>query len=213
MQMHNSLKFLITLFLINQARNACLRNDRCTLSQTPPTYVSKSIYSDPESHSRDYAKLLRGFQARRTIGGLYRLSELHGGFDESLHDHDEFTPTSQHHPETEIFCRQEKLSAVDEQLHSQERFRSQTKTGIDLIGDGAVTKNIVRKGHGEETPKDGDMVYIHYRASIANGRDFDDSRCRETAESRQGLPFGFTLGKGEVMMILPALSFEANAET
>ena len=100
-------------------------------------------------------------------------------------------------PEMETFCREEKLSGIDD-LHSQERFRPHKETGIDWVGDGAVLKNIVRTGYGNVRPKDGDMVYIHYRAYVADGREFDDSRHRDTAESRLDLPYGFCLGKGEV---------------
>jgi hypothetical protein len=125
---------------------------------------------------------------------------LRGGSDAELNASGRIGSGDRQLPEPEIFCRDEKISVGgdEEAIHAQDRFRPQKRDGIDLIGDGAVTKSIVRKGRGTESPKEGDMVYIHYRASIANGRDFDDSRCRETAESRQGLPFGFTLGKGEV---------------
>jgi hypothetical protein len=131
--------------------------------------------------------------------GARALISLRGGELEEYELHPEIQPDSKNQPERAGFCKEESsLGLTGLEPHAQERFRSPRMGEIDLVGDGAVVKTIVRRGCGDDRPKDGDMVYIQYRAYISNGREFDDSRRRETAESRLGLPYGFTLGKCEV---------------
>jgi FKBP-type peptidyl-prolyl cis-trans isomerase 2 len=46
-------------------------------------------------------------------------------------------------------------------------------------------------------PQDGDVVYVHYKGFVVEtGREFEDSR---TSEQMLGMPFGFTLGRSQVM--------------
>ena len=91
------------------------------------------------------------------------------------------------------------LNIIRYQTHSQDRFRRQRIQGTDLTGDGGVVMRIVRKGNGTATPKLGDFVYVHYRGFVGGGREFDDSRRRDSLEGQLGLPFGFHLGRGEVL--------------
>lgn len=56
--------------------------------------------------------------------------------------------------------------------------------------DKGVLKTIITAGEGEETPKKGDKVYVHYTGKLTNGEKFDSSIDRDE-------PFQFNLGKGK----------------
>ncbi|KAH9490887.1 hypothetical protein Btru_034200 [Bulinus truncatus] len=55
-----------------------------------------------------------------------------------------------------------------------------------------VEKEIISPGDGATYPKTGQMVVIHYTASLVDGQKIDSSRDR-------GNPFKFRIGKGEVI--------------
>jgi FK506-binding protein 1 len=56
-----------------------------------------------------------------------------------------------------------------------------------------VTKNVIREGDGENFPKKGNKLQMHYRGTLASdGSVFDSSYDR-------GRPFEFKIGKGEVI--------------
>ena len=56
-----------------------------------------------------------------------------------------------------------------------------------------VSKEILREGDGQNYPKKGDKLTMHYRGTLAsNGKQFDSSYDR-------GKPFSFKIGKGEVI--------------
>ena len=79
----------------------------------------------------------------------------------------------------------------------QVRFHEHAGCAMKLVDDGGVCIQEIRAGSGTRVPRDGDFVYIHYRAFVlGDDRPFDDSR---SSEQRNGKPFGFMLGKGEVI--------------
>lgn len=54
-------------------------------------------------------------------------------------------------------------------------------------------QDVVREGDGENFPKKGDKLSMHYKGVLAsNGKQFDSSYDR-------GVPFSFKIGKGEVI--------------
>ncbi|CAB9511417.1 FK506-binding protein 2 [Seminavis robusta] len=56
-----------------------------------------------------------------------------------------------------------------------------------------VTKETIREGDGENFPKKGNKLQMHYKGTLAsNGTQFDSSYDR-------GTPFSFKIGKGEVI--------------
>jgi FK506-binding protein 1 len=56
-----------------------------------------------------------------------------------------------------------------------------------------VTKETIRKGDGENFPKKGNRLSMHYKGTFAsNGKKFDSSYDR-------GAPLKFKIGKGEVI--------------
>jgi FKBP-type peptidyl-prolyl cis-trans isomerase len=56
-----------------------------------------------------------------------------------------------------------------------------------------VTKNMIREGDGENFPKQGNKLQMHYKGTLASdGSVFDSSYDR-------GRPFEFMIGKGEVI--------------
>lgn len=63
---------------------------------------------------------------------------------------------------------------------------------ISPNNDGAVLKEIVREGQGNEHPCAGDTVNVHYVGTLLDGTKFDSSRDREEE-------FTFQLGKGNVI--------------
>ncbi|EKX45077.1 hypothetical protein GUITHDRAFT_139348 [Guillardia theta CCMP2712] len=76
----------------------------------------------------------------------------------------------------------------------------QTKShtiGEDILGDGGIIKRKIRNSTSDASPKTDDFVYIHYRCYNASSTvPFDDSR---TNDERNNEPFGFLLGRGDVM--------------
>ncbi|KAF4731128.1 cytochrome P450 monooxygenase 9, partial [Perkinsus olseni] len=63
----------------------------------------------------------------------------------------------------------------------------------DLSGDGHCVKEVTKEGLGEECPKPGDEVEVHYTGWLKDsGEVFDSSR-------KRGTPFKFTIGKGQVI--------------
>jgi hypothetical protein len=76
--------------------------------------------------------------------------------------------------------------------HAQTRFHEVASCAAKLVGDGGVCIEQIRAGTGTRVPRDGDFVYIHYRAFVmgGDGREFDNSR---TSDQRNGMPFGFTM--------------------
>ena len=76
--------------------------------------------------------------------------------------------------------------------HSQARFHDVAGSATKLVEDGGVCIEQIRTGTGMRVPRDGDHVYIHYRAFVmgGDGRQFDNSR---TSEQRNGKPYGFTM--------------------
>jgi len=58
--------------------------------------------------------------------------------------------------------------------------------------DGGVYKTVVSPGEGDETPRKGDRVHVHYTGKLMDGTKFDSSVDR-------GEEFEFTLGNGEVI--------------
>jgi len=88
------------------------------------------------------------------------------------------------------------VSKLAEQ-HSQARFYEVAKDATSLVADGGVCIETVREGSGTRVPRDGDFVYIHYRAFVLrDGRQFDNSR---SSDQRNGMPFGFVMGRGQVI--------------
>lgn len=67
-----------------------------------------------------------------------------------------------------------------------------TGESIDVSGDGGVLKKILREGEGDETPKSGFTVSLHYTGTLLDGTQFDSSRPRNQ-------PFEFNLGSGAVI--------------
>jgi FK506-binding protein 1 len=56
-----------------------------------------------------------------------------------------------------------------------------------------VTKTVIREGDGENFPRKGNKLQMHYRGTLSiDGSVFDSSYDR-------GRPFEFTIGKGEVI--------------
>jgi FKBP-type peptidyl-prolyl cis-trans isomerase len=55
--------------------------------------------------------------------------------------------------------------------------------------DGGVLKLVLQQGNGTDLPCADDHVFVHYEASLRNGKLFDDSRKRDR-------PFTFVVGKG-----------------
>jgi hypothetical protein len=81
--------------------------------------------------------------------------------------------------------------------HAQARFHALAINASKLVTDGGVCMETIRTGSGTRMPRAGDFVYIHYRAFVMNdGRQFDDSR---HSEQRNGMPFGFTMGRAQVI--------------
>jgi len=71
------------------------------------------------------------------------------------------------------------------------------KPGPDAVDispnkDGGILKTITSSGEGDETPKKGDRVFVHYTGKLMDGTKFDSSLDR-------GEEFEFTLGKEEVI--------------
>ena len=94
--------------------------------------------------------------------------------------------------------------SIAESTATQARFHEIAGCATKLVDDGGVCFELLRPGKRADadggvprTPRDGDVVYIHYRAFVlGDGRLFEDSRF---SEQRKGEPFGFTLGRAEVM--------------
>ena len=94
--------------------------------------------------------------------------------------------------------------SIAESTATQARFHEIAGCATKLVDDGGVCFELLRPGKRADadggvprTPCDGDVVYIHYRAFVlGDGRLFEDSRF---SEQRKGEPFGFTLGRAEVM--------------
>lgn len=63
---------------------------------------------------------------------------------------------------------------------------------ISPAKDGGVMKEILKEGEGDETPKAGCKVHVHYTGTLLDGTKFDSSKDRNK-------PFCFNLGKGEVI--------------
>ena len=81
--------------------------------------------------------------------------------------------------------------------HAQARFHALAINASKLVTDGGLCMETIRMGSGTRMPRAGDFVYIHYRAFVMNdGRQFDDSR---HSEQRNGMPFGFTMGRAQVI--------------
>ena len=59
--------------------------------------------------------------------------------------------------------------------------------------DGGVLKEIKREGSGEDGPRAGDKVSVHYVGTLEDGTKFDSSRDREER-------FEFDLGKGNILV-------------
>ena len=62
----------------------------------------------------------------------------------------------------------------------------------DLTFDksGGILLETIRPGEGEEGPRLGDRVFVHYVGKLDDGTVFDTSREKKS-------PFQFTIGKGE----------------
>eukprot|EP00696_Hemimastix_kukwesjijk_P000984 gnl/Hemi2/11272_TR3897_c0_g9_i1.p1 gnl/Hemi2/11272_TR3897_c0_g9~~gnl/Hemi2/11272_TR3897_c0_g9_i1.p1 ORF type:complete len:568 (-),score=226.28 gnl/Hemi2/11272_TR3897_c0_g9_i1:223-1830(-) len=63
---------------------------------------------------------------------------------------------------------------------------------VNITADGGITKEILRKGEGYDTPPDGSEVTVHYVGTLTDGSQFDSSRSR-------GTPFKFKIGMGQVI--------------
>lgn len=70
----------------------------------------------------------------------------------------------------------------------------------DLVGvvrdltfdkNGGILLETIRPGEGDEGPRIGDRVFVHYVGTLEDGTVFDSSRERK-------VPFQFTIGKGEI---------------
>lgn len=62
----------------------------------------------------------------------------------------------------------------------------------DITGDGGVIKEIIKAGEGDEKPRKGMEVTVHYVGTLLDGTKFDSSRDR-------GDYFKFKLGEGQVI--------------
>eukprot|EP01083_Nonionella_stella_P008095 23377_1 len=63
---------------------------------------------------------------------------------------------------------------------------------VNITEDQGVTKEVLVKGSGSETPSNGSEVVVHYVGTLLDGTKFDSSRDRAD-------PFNFELGKGKVI--------------
>jgi FKBP-type peptidyl-prolyl cis-trans isomerase len=84
-------------------------------------------------------------------------------------------------------ARQEQ-SASDNAIRNLEKGRlyleeNKTKAGVKILPSGLQYK-VLREGNGP-SPKDSDMVSVHYRGTLIDGTEFDSSNSRGDAQSVQ----------------------------
>lgn len=86
------------------------------------------------------------------------------------------------------------MSSETEKMENEQEFYVPGPDALDISpnNDGGILKTIVTSGEGDETPKNGDKVFVHYTGRLMDGTKFDSSVDR-------GEEFEFTLGKGEVI--------------
>jgi len=75
--------------------------------------------------------------------------------------------------------------------HSDSSDEEDMTKEIDVCHDGGVKKLILKRGTGQETPKKGTEVSVHYVGTLLDGTKFDSSRDRNEE-------FKFTIGSGVI---------------
>lgn len=94
------------------------------------------------------------------------------------------------------------MSSEAENMETDPQSYTPGPDDIDISPEknGGIYKTIVQPGEGDETPKNGDRVFVHYTGKLLDGTKFDSSVDR-------GEEFEFTLGKGMSGLLLFRLLF------
>merc|ERR1719163_1773069 len=77
------------------------------------------------------------------------------------------------------------------QLQQQQQVPPLPAGSLMNLGEG-LTLEVTQQGDGQNFPKPGDQLSMHYTGTLTDGTKFDSSRDR-------GSPFAFTIGVGQVI--------------
>jgi FK506-binding protein 4/5 len=83
-----------------------------------------------------------------------------------------------------VYTRNLKLYIVDMAEQANE------VRDLTVEKDGGILIQTIKPGEGEEGPRLGDKVFVHYTGTLQDGTVFDSSRERKE-------PFSFTLGRSK----------------